>query len=71
LTAAHILYEIENLLFTNLAKNYFSQDLRHKVLSKHKTFTAHFSGTQFGKQWPRAPKMKIRLCWQCVTPLCC
>jgi len=55
---AHILYEIENLLFTNLAKTYFSQDLQHKVLSKHKNFAAHSSlfsgtqvcrGTQFGK----------------------
>ena len=57
--AAHILYEIENLLFTNLTKTYFSQDLQHKVLSKHKSFAAHFSlfsgtppvcrVTQFGK----------------------
>jgi len=54
LAAAHILYESENLLFTNLAKSYFSQDLQHKVLSKHKTFAARFSlfsGTQFGKHW--------------------
>jgi len=36
--------------------------LQHKVLSKHKTFAAHFSlfsdtpvcrGTQFGKHWTR------------------
>jgi len=39
-----MLYEIENLLFTNLAKTYFSQDLQHKVLSKHKTFAAHSLG---------------------------
>jgi len=54
LAATHILYESENLLFTNLAKSCFSQDLQHKVLSKHKTFAAHFSlfsGTQFGKHW--------------------
>jgi len=42
------------------SKTYFSQDLQHKVLSKHKTFSTHFSllsgtpvccGTQFGKHW--------------------
>jgi len=65
LAAAHILYEIENLLFTNLAKTYFSQNLQYKVLSKHKTFVAHFSlfggtpvcrGTQFEKHWSRLCK---------------
>jgi len=62
LAAAHILHESENLLFTNLAKSYFLQVLQHKVLSKHKTFVAHFSlfsgtpvcrGTQFGKHCSR------------------
>jgi len=34
------------------SKTYFSQDLQHKVLSKRRTFAAHFnhfSGTQLGK----------------------
>jgi len=45
-----MLYEIDNLLFTNLAKIYFSQDVQHKVLSKRKTFAAHFSGTHWSTQ---------------------
>jgi len=48
-----MLYEIDNLLFTNLA----TRATYHKVLSKYKTFVAHFtlfSGTQFGKHWVRA-----------------
>jgi len=62
LAAAHIVYEIENLLFTNFAKTYFSQDLQHKVLSKHKTFAALFSlfsGTQFGKHWLRVSEWHL------------
>jgi len=47
LSVAHILYEIENLLFTNLATL-----AAYKFFSKHRTFTPHFSlfsSTQFGK----------------------
>jgi len=50
-----LLYEIENLLFTNLA----TRATYYKVLSKHKTFVEHFSlfsgtpvcrGTQLGSR---------------------
>jgi len=56
LAAAHILYEIENLLFTNLTP----RATYYKVLSKHETFAAHFSllsGTQFGKHCFRVLRM--------------
>jgi len=58
LAAAHILYEIKNLLSTNLAM----RATYCKVLSKHKTFAAHFSlfsSTQFAKHWARAWCPKI------------
>jgi len=57
LAAAHVLYEIENLLFTKFAKTYYSQDLQHKVLSKHKTFAAHSLGNT-------AIEETHKLCWR-------
>ena len=68
MAAAHILYEIKNLLFTNLAKTYFSQDLQHKVLSKQ-----NFCGTLHPLQrhtvWETLLHGMLETCGSFVTKL--
>jgi len=58
------------------SKTYFSQDLQHKVFSKHKTFATHFSlssgtpvccGTQFGNTALAHPHFAVVNCCDALT----